>query len=111
MGHQVFRALRGFAKGSELARRLFARSLGAQRPQLPGLLLAYRFIDAQDWEISNLKIGVKMNGADRAVATVTFRIFKEMRTMTLDLVRTPAGWRIADIRGPSGSLRELYKLQ
>jgi hypothetical protein len=26
-------------------------------------------------------------------------------------VKTPAGWRIADIKAPSGSLKALYKLK
>ncbi len=29
--------------------------------------------------------------------------------ITLDLVQTQAGWRIADIKSPSGSLSDLYK--
>jgi len=69
------------------------------------------FIDAQDWEISNLKTAVKPTGANTAVATVTFVMFKKPRTITLALVNTPAGWRITDIRWPSGSLRALYKLK
>jgi len=68
------------------------------------------FIDAQDWEISNLKIAVKPSGPNTAVATVAFVMFNEPRTVTLDLVNTRAGWRIAEIRSPSGSLRALYKL-
>ncbi|MDP1965201.1 MAG: hypothetical protein Q8K93_23710 [Reyranella sp.] len=30
--------------------------------------------------------------------------------LTVDLIQTPVGWRIADIAAPSGSLRALYKL-
>ena len=69
------------------------------------------FVDAQDWEISNLKTDVKSTGANTAVATATFVIFMEPRTVTLDLLNTPAGWRIAEIRSVSGSLRALYKLK
>ena len=69
------------------------------------------FIDAQDWEISNLKTAVKSTGAGTAVATVTFVLFMEPRTITLDLVNTPAGWRISEIRWPKGSLRAVYKLK
>lgn len=70
------------------------------------------FIDAQDWEISSVKSAVKSTGASTAVATVTFVQFMEPRTVTLDLVNTPAGWRIADIKWPGGdSLRQLYKLK
>lgn len=68
------------------------------------------FVDAQDWEISNLDIAVKATSADTAVATVSFVIFMDSRTVTLELVRTPDGWRIAEIRSPSGSLRALYRL-
>jgi ABC-type phosphate transport system substrate-binding protein len=69
------------------------------------------FIDAQDWEISNLKTAVKPTGAGAAVATVTFVMFMKPRTVTLDLVSTPAGWRIAEIRWARRSLRGLYKLK
>jgi hypothetical protein len=70
------------------------------------------FIDAQDWEISNVRTAVKSTGANAAVAAVTFIQFMEPRTVTLELVNTPAGWRIADIRwARGGSLRTLYKLK
>jgi hypothetical protein len=69
------------------------------------------FVDAQDWEISNLKTAVKPAGANAAVATVTFVMFKKPRTVTLDLVNTRAGWRVAEIRWARGSLRALYKLK
>jgi hypothetical protein len=70
------------------------------------------FVDAQDWEISNVKTAVKSTGASTAVATVTFIQFMEPRTVTLELVNTPAGWRIADIKwARGGSLRTLYKLK
>ena len=57
------------------------------------------------------KTAVKSTGANTAVATANFVIFMEPRSVTLDLVNTPAGWRIADIRWPRGSLRTLYKLK
>jgi Protein of unknown function (DUF3828) len=69
------------------------------------------FLDAQDWEVSGLKTAVKSTGANAAVATVNFIMFDKPRTITLELVNTPAGWRISEIRWPSGSLRELYKLK
>ena len=70
------------------------------------------FIDAQDWEIANLKIDVKP-GAPRRNATgvVTFMNMKQPKTVTLDVVKTGDGWRIAEIKAPSGSLRELYKVK
>jgi hypothetical protein len=69
------------------------------------------FIDAQDWEISNLRTAVKQMGADMALASVDFTIFMKKRSMKLHLRNTTAGWRIEEIRGPSGSLRALYKLK
>jgi hypothetical protein len=69
------------------------------------------FVDAQDFEIARLKVAVKAAGADAATATVTFTNFKKPVTMTLALVKTPAGWRIADIKGPSGSLKDLMKVK
>ena len=69
------------------------------------------FIDAQDWEIGDLAIAVKRAGADRAVATVSFTNMREAKVVTLDLVGTADGWRIAEINAPSGSLRKLFKLK
>jgi hypothetical protein len=69
------------------------------------------FIDAQDWDISNLKTAVKSTGSNTAVATASFVIFMEPRSVTLDLLSTSAGWRITDIRWARGSLRALYKLK
>jgi hypothetical protein len=70
------------------------------------------FIDAQDWEISNIKTVVKSTGASTAVATVAFIQFMEPRTVTLELVNTSVGWRISDIKWSRGhSLRQLYKLK
>ena len=68
----------------------------AKRNEVPDLN-GDPFVDSQDWQISNLAIAVKMDGADRATGTVTFINYKEKETVTLDLVRTPAGWRIAEI--------------
>jgi len=68
------------------------------------------FIDAQDWEISNFKTTVKSTGTNTAVATVTFVMFMEPRTVTLYLINTSIGWRITEIRWAKGSLRALYKL-
>jgi Protein of unknown function (DUF3828) len=68
------------------------------------------FVDAQDWKIDDLKIAVKLAGA-RAVATVTFTNFGERHSMTLDLLKTPAGWRVDDIKATFGSMRKLLKVK
>jgi Protein of unknown function (DUF3828) len=68
------------------------------------------FIDAQDWEISDVTVETKTSGK-AAISTVKFINLKVPKTVTLDLVKTPAGWRIADINAGSGSLRKLFKLK
>jgi Protein of unknown function (DUF3828) len=80
-----------------------------KRGEVP-LLNGDPFVDAQDWEISNLNVAITSTGTDAAVATVTFVMFMKPRTVTLELVQTPVGWRIAEIRWARGSLRALYKL-
>jgi hypothetical protein len=67
------------------------------------------FVDAQDFEIARLRVGTKSTGAGAAIATVSFTNIRKPRTMTLDLVKVAGAWRIADIKGPSGSLRDLMK--
>jgi hypothetical protein len=69
------------------------------------------FVDAQDWEVSDLKSTVTSTGAKTAVAAVSFIMFDKPRSVTLDLVNTSTGWRIADIKWAQGSLRTLYKLK
>lgn len=66
------------------------------------------FLDAQDWDIKNLGISVKADGP-KAVGQVAFDNLGKHTQITLDLVQTQAGWRIADIKSPSGSLSDLYK--
>lgn len=68
------------------------------------------FIDAQDWDITNLKIHIDSRDATKARATVTYENFKKPQAIHLSLVHTPAGWRIADIiwNGNEGTLRGLY---
>jgi len=66
------------------------------------------FVDAQEWEITRLAVATRMDGPDKATATVAFRNFNEPKTLTVQLVRLKAGWRIADIAWPDGSLRGLY---
>lgn len=69
------------------------------------------FVDAQDWEIARLRVSTKPAGTDAATAAVSFTNLKQPKTMTLDLVKVGGAWRIADIKGPSGSLRDLMKVK
>jgi hypothetical protein len=82
----------------------------AQRNGVPPTLNGDPFLDAQDWEISGLTIRAAESG-EQATGIVSFLNFKEKKTLAIELVKTPAGWRIADIAGASGSLRSLYKIR
>jgi Protein of unknown function (DUF3828) len=105
-GQPYWQVSRFFAP--ELARAIEADMREAKRrghvPKLDG----DPFLDAQDWEIKNLAISVKADGP-KATGEVAFDNLGKPTRITLDLVQTQAGWRIADIKGPSGSLSDLYK--
>lgn len=92
----------------ELARTIEADMRESKRrgevPRLDG----DPFVDAQDWDIEKLDITVKADGP-RATGEVSFDNLGKRTRITLDLVQTQAGWRIADIKAPSGKLSELYK--
>ena len=67
------------------------------------------FVDAQDWEITDIVIHIDSETASAAKATVTFKNFKEPDAVHLDLMMTPKGWRISDIAWKVGTFRGLYK--
>ncbi len=85
-------------------------AVAAKRNEVP-TLDGDPFIDAQDWEIADLAIDIKPAGPTKARATVDFTNFRKPKTVTFDLVKTVAGWRIADIMAPSGSMRQLFKVK
>ncbi len=66
------------------------------------------FVDAQDWDIANLAISVKTEGP-KTIGLVSFENQGKPTEITLDLVRTGIGWRISDIKAPSGTLSDLYR--
>ena len=80
--HYLGKDSKGLALSSDATiRRYFAPPLAdaivkdfaaAEKAGEVPLLNGDPFIDAQDWEISNLKTAVKSTGANTAVATVTF---------------------------------------
>ncbi len=82
----------------------------AQRNGVPPTLNGDPFVDAQEWEISNLSIRAAASG-EQATGIVSFVNLKQKKTLAVELVQTPAGWRISDIAGASGSLRALYKVK
>lgn len=90
---------------------LSADNAGAARRGEVPLLGGDPFVDAQDWEITKLAIAVVPSGTTAATATVTFANQGKATRLLIELEQTPAGWRIADIKATSGSLRALYKLR
>jgi hypothetical protein len=71
------------------------------------------FVDAQDWEIAEVKISVGDTNAGKAQATVNFENAGQPTTIVLDLVKIKTDWRISDITwqhdGKPETLRGLYK--
>ncbi len=65
------------------------------------------FVDAQEWDIKGFDIAVDQAGDDKATGHVRFRNLGEDKSITLDLVRVKAGWRIDDIHYSDGTLRKL----
>ena len=82
----------------------------AQRNGVPPTLNGDPFVDAQDWEVSNLSVRATESG-ERATGIVSFTNFDKKKTLAVELVQTPGGWRISDIAGAGGSLRALYKVK
>ncbi|SJZ38376.1 Protein of unknown function [Enhydrobacter aerosaccus] len=80
----------------------------SKRNEVP-LLDGDPFIDAQDWEITDLTVASSVDGGS-AKGAISFKNAGQPKTVTVFLVQTPKGWRIADIVSPNGSLRKLYKL-
>jgi hypothetical protein len=92
----------------ELARTIEADMREAKRRGEAPKLDGDPFLDAQDWDIENLAITVKADGP-KAVGEVAFDNLGKRVGIMVDLVQTRVGWRIADIKAPSGSLSDLYK--
>lgn len=92
-----------------LAKLIGADAKGAAKRNEVGILGGDPFIDAQDFEITDLIIAVTESAPGKATGTVRFKNFGKDTTVTLALVKLPQGWRIDEIRMPSGSLRALFK--
>ena len=66
------------------------------------------FIDAQDWDIADIRIEIEASTPERADGHVTFVNFGEAKRIDLQLVLLEDGWRIRDILFAESSLRGLY---
>jgi len=67
------------------------------------------FVDAQDWSISKVQIDVDDKATDKTVGKVSFTNLGKAMTLTFDLVKIDGSWKINDIHGPDGSLRDIFK--
>jgi len=88
-----------------------------QTPQgMVGALDWDPFSNDQQGVVKNLSIEVTTDGG-KATGHVSFDNFADKRTeVVFDLARTPAGWRIADVKWPeringAETLRGLYRLK
>jgi len=95
----------------DLAALIIADNAAAKKNNEVPSLDGDPFVDAQDWKITDVKVAVAHDGADKAMATVNFKNLGKATVVKLQLVKTPLGWRIADITWPGddGTLRSLYK--
>lgn len=96
----------------DLVRAMNADYADAKRRSEVPLLDGDPFVCAQEWEMGKLAVSVSANGA-KTTGIVAFDNLEKPTRVTLDLVQTPTGWRIADIAcsGDPTSLRALYKLR
>jgi hypothetical protein len=82
--------------------KLIGRDIAeSKRKNEVGRLDFVPFIGGQDWSPTKIELNVADGAtADRAVGTARFVPAggKDQTTVTLDLAKTPAGWRISDIR-------------
>jgi Protein of unknown function (DUF3828) len=80
----------------------------AEKQQEAPLLNGDPFVDAQDWEVTDVVVTVQEASADRANATASFNNFGKAVNVRLVLLLTPKGWRVDDIFWSEGNLRALY---
>jgi len=105
------RAIRRYFEPSLAALMVKDQKIAARRGEV-GLLDGDPFIDAQDWDISNLDITVSDAAPGEANATVKFTNLGKPATVMLDLVKIKNDWRIRDITwlrdGKPETLRGIY---
>ncbi|CAN5443644.1 hypothetical protein BH10PSE14_BH10PSE14_25750 [soil metagenome] len=92
----------------ELGRAIEADMREAKRRGEVPALDGDPFVDAQEWDVENLAIKVETDG-QKATGLVNFDNLGKAKQVILDLLRTGIGWRIVDIKAPSGVLSDLYK--
>ena len=77
-----------------------------------GLKASDRISFGIGFDITSSEVELKQRvdlAEQEAAPGVTFANLGQAKRKFVDLEQTPAGWRIADIRGPNGALSALYK--
>lgn len=87
------------------------RKLAARRGEV-GLLDFDPFVDAQDWQISDLRVAVEDSGPGKARATVKFKNVDQASTVVLELITVGKAWKISNVtwqpHEQPNNLRALY---
>lgn len=87
------------------------RKAAARRGEV-GTLDFDPFVDAQDWEISDLAVAVEDAGPGNARATVKFKNADQPSIVALELVKTGNAWKISNVtwqpHEQPNNLRALY---
>jgi len=91
----------------ELAKLILADQAQAAKNDEAPTLDGDPFVDAQDFEITDLNVVVKETGKDTATAGVTFTNLDDKVTVVLDLVKLKQGWRIRELTARGQKLSEL----
>jgi hypothetical protein len=105
------RAIRRVFEPALAALMIKDQKIAAKRGEV-GLLDFDPFVDAQDWDITNLDIALDDTAPGKATATVKFTDFDKPVTVRLDLTKIKNDWRIADITwlrdGKADSMRKIF---
>lgn len=67
-----------------------------------GLLDFDIFVDGQDFDLSDVKIGKATVSGDRATVEARFRNFGEPRRVVYSFVREDGAWKIDEVSSPDG---------
>jgi hypothetical protein len=93
---------------SSLAALIINDEIAAAKRNEPPTLDGDPFVDAQEWHIPSIDIRIERTGDGKAVGVVAFKNFNKPVTVTLELVKLKAAWKISDITWGDETLRDLY---
>ena len=82
-----------------------------ENPGAPGRADFDFYANAQDWEITDVKVTGRpvVNGAGREVVTATFVSFKHPQKVEFYFLKTASGWKLDDARSDDWTLSLMLK--